>query len=129
MVEIFFKDVLSIQPSQLYISEKKLKEIQLSLNSNDPHVKEPIPIKNIDGKTIFVDGHTRAVAIYLLGQKTIPVYWEYEELDWELYKVCVQWCIDENIHSIEDLAKRIIPQPQYEQLWYKRCDELHVFLE
>jgi len=129
MVEIFHVDITSIQPSQLYISKKKLQEVQKSLNPKNRSLGILIPIKEINGKTIFVDGHTRAVALYLLGEKTIPVYWEYEDLDWNAYENCVRWCEDEGVRSITDLAKRIVSHEEYEQLWYKRCDELHVRLD
>ena len=121
-------EISKIHPSQLYISEQKLKKVQESLNPNQKVQYEPIPVKKLNGKMIFVDGHTRALALHLLGHNTIQVYLEYVDLDWELYEICVQWCIEENIHSIEDLAKRIIPHFLYEQLWYKRCDELHAFI-
>ena len=129
MVEIFQMEILNIQPSQLYISNQKLQLIQETINPEDPKLEEPIPIKNLNGKTIFVDGHTRAVALHLLGEKTIPVYWEYEELDWNMYEVCVQWCLDEGVHSIIKLANRIVSHKDYELLWYKRCDDLHSSLQ
>ncbi|MBN2154839.1 MAG: hypothetical protein JW776_02190 [Candidatus Lokiarchaeota archaeon] len=129
MVEIFPIQTVKIQPSQLYISEQKLQKIQNRLDSMKPMLEEPIPIKNLHGKTIFVDGHTRALALYLLDKKTIPVYWEYEELDWEAYEVCVQWCLDEGIHTVLDLLPRIVPHEEYVKLWYRRCDKLHHDLE
>lgn len=129
MVEIFDVEITSIHPSQLYISEKKLREIQDSLNPKDPTLEDPIPIKELNGRTIFVDGHTRAVALHLLDQKTMPVYWEYEDLDWNMYEICVQWCVDEGIHSIRDLANRIVSHEDYKLLWYKRCDDLHSSLQ
>ncbi|MHA1452098.1 MAG: hypothetical protein ACTSRD_04480 [Promethearchaeota archaeon] len=129
MVEIFQMKILNIHPSQLYISNQKLQLIQETLNPEDPRLVEPIPIKNLNGKTIFVDGHTRAVALHLLGQKTMPVYWEYEELDWNMYEICVQWCVDEGVYSIIELANRIVSHEEYKILWYKRCDDLHSSLQ
>ena len=129
MVEIFHVEIMSIHPSQLYISEKKLQEIQESLNPKNPILSEPIPIKELNGKNIFVDGHTRAVALHLLGHKMMPVYWEYEELDWNMYEICVQWCVDEGIYSIRELTNRIVSHDDYKILWYKRCDDLHTSLE
>ena len=129
MVEIFHIEIMSVQPSQLYISDQKLSTIQKIVDSDSPVLKEPIPIKKLHGRTIFVDGHTRAVALHLLGQKTIPVYWEYEVLNWDMYEICVQWCIDEGIQSIADLSNRIVTHEEYKILWYKRCDDLHKSLE
>jgi len=129
MVEIFQMEILNIRPSQLYISAQKLQIIQETLNPEDLKLKEPIPIKKLNGKTIFVDGHTRAVALYLLGQKTIQVYWEHEELEWNMYEICVQWCVDEGIHSVIELSNRIVSHEEYKILWYKRCDDLHASLQ
>jgi hypothetical protein len=125
MVEILNVEITSIQPSQLYISEKKLHEIQNSLDPDNPVLEDPVPIKNLNGKIIFVDGHTRAVALHLLGKKIMPVYWENEELDWNMYEICVQWCMEEGIHSIVDLINRVVSHEDYKVLWYQRCDDLH----
>jgi hypothetical protein len=129
MENSFTIDIQEVHPSQLYISKLKLTKIQESLDPKNPVLKDPIPIKELNGKTVFVDGHTRAVALYLLGQTTMEVYWEDEELDWEVYEICVQWCKDESIFSIAQLSKRIVTHKEYEIVWYKRCDELHQSIE
>ena len=85
----------SIQPSQLYISSKKLDSIMKSLERSKPVFVEPIPIKKLGNQVVFVDGHTRALAAFLLGLSAVPVYWEDEELDWEEYEICVEWCKEE----------------------------------
>lgn len=110
-----------IQPSQLYISEKKLANIQKQFDSNKTNTPGVIPIKMLDNEIIFTDGHTRAFVAYLAGFKTIKVEWETEELDWEMYQICVQWCKDEEIFTIADLVSRVIDHHEYEILWYKRC--------
>ena len=121
-----FKMKLSeIQPSQLYISKKKLAKIKEKFNSKDLSTLELIPIKKIGKEIFYTDGHTRAFAAYQAGFKEIPVIWENEELDWELYKICIKWCKDAGIYSIADLSDRVVDQKDYEILWYKRCDDLH----
>jgi len=47
-----------------------------------------------------------------------------EELAWDVYKVCVEWCKKEEIRTIADLENRIVPQGEYERLWYARCEKL-----
>ena len=128
MTKILFMKLDEIQPSQLYISSRKLNRVMENFASK-PSLMEPIPIKKLGDRIVFVDGHTRAFAALLHRFPKVPVYWEDEELDWELYEICVKWCIDEKIHSIGDLSKQIIPHEQYEQLWYKRCEDLHASIE
>jgi ParB-like chromosome segregation protein Spo0J len=63
----------SIQPSQLYISSKKLDSIVKSIERSKPVFVEPIPIKKLGNQVVFVDGHTRALAAFLLGLSEVPV--------------------------------------------------------
>ena len=121
-----FKMKLSeIQPSQLYISKKKLALIKKNFDPKDLSTLGVIPIKKLGNVIFYTDGHTRAFAAYQSGFTEIPVIWEDEELDGELYKICIKWCKDEGIFSIADLSDQVINQKDYEILWYKRCDDLH----
>lgn len=98
-------------------------------NIKDSKSIEPIPVKKLGDDIIFVDGHTRAFAAFLHGFSEVPVYWEYEELDWDVYKICVEWCKSEGIRTIADLKNRVIPQGEYEVLWYERCEKMQRNLE
>lgn len=120
MDETFKLNSSEIQPSQLYISEAKLNVV-LKTISRDSKALEPIPIKELDGELVSTDGHTRAVALLLNGVDRFEVIWEDEDLDWEEYRICVQWCKDEGITSISDLKHRIVNHREYEELWYERC--------
>ncbi|MHA1950467.1 MAG: hypothetical protein ACXAAO_12875 [Candidatus Thorarchaeota archaeon] len=91
------------------------------MNSDDSKSLEPIPIKKLDGELVSTDGHTRGVAWLLSGVEYIDFEWEDEDLDWEAYRICVQWCKDENLTSISDLKERIIGHKDYEVLWLERC--------
>lgn len=71
-----------------------------------------------------MDGHTRAFAAFLHNVSAIPVYWEDEELDWDAYEICVDWCKGEGIRTIEDLKNRVVSQEDYEILWYRRCEKM-----
>lgn len=111
-------NIEKIQPSQLYISKTKFKKVWKSF---DPKNYEPIPIKEIDGEIIFVDGHTRALVAYMKGVKEIEVEWETEEWDWDLYRLCVKWCKEEKLRKISDLKSRIMSERDYKIIWLERC--------
>jgi hypothetical protein len=124
MTKTFMMKLNEIQPSQLYISSEKLSEVMKTFDPTKPELIEPIPIKKLGNKIIFVDGHTRAFAAFLCNIPEIPVYWENEELDWDAYKICVEWCRKEGICTIADLKSRVVSQKDYEILWYRRCEEM-----
>jgi hypothetical protein len=124
MKESFKLHPSKIQPSQLYISRSKLNRVLETIEQGDTQIIEPIPIKQIDGDLVSIDGHTRAVAWLLNGNEYLDVEWEYEDLDWDAYRICVQWCKDEGITKISDLTQRIISHEDYEVLWYERCKNM-----
>jgi hypothetical protein len=119
----------AIQPTQLYVSSEKLDAVMKNLGRNKPLIVEPIPIKKLDGQIVFVDGHTRAFAAFLLGLSEIPVYWEDEELDWDEYRICVGWCKKEGIYAISDLKERVVPRKDYQVLWLDRCRKMQTDME
>lgn len=125
MPETFTLELTKIQPSQLYINSEKLTAVLERIDQADPKLEEPLPITKLSGKIIFTDGHTRAFALYKLGVKKIPVFWDEDDLDWESYKICIKWCEQEGIYTIADLEDRVVTNKEYEKLWYARCDELH----
>ncbi|MHC4966183.1 MAG: sugar ABC transporter ATP-binding protein, partial [Planctomycetota bacterium] len=114
-----------LQPSQLYICSEKLAQVTQSLREAAGASIDPVPVKQLGARTVLTDGHTRACAAFQEGHKSIPAYWETDELDWEAYEICVQWCRQEGIHSVADLPSRIVTADEYEELWYKRCRALH----
>jgi hypothetical protein len=124
MTKVFMMKLDEIQPSQLYISSEKLNEVMRIIDPKQPRSIEPIPIKKLGSSIIFVDGHTRAFAAFLRGFPMIPVYWEDEELDWDAYAICLEWCKKEGIRTIADLEDRVVSQKDYEILWYRRCEEM-----
>jgi hypothetical protein len=129
MPKTFMMKLDKIQPTQLYISSEKLSEVMKNLDPKNPKAMEPTPIKKLGNEIIFVDGHTRGFAAFLHGFSEIPVYWEDEELDWDAYKICLKWCKKEKIRTTADLKNRIVPQEDYEILWYKRCEKMQQNLE
>ena len=119
--DIFYLSLDSIQPSQLYISESKLKKIVNNYNFIKPAVIAPVPVKELDGEIVYTDGHTRAFALFQNGEKSIRVFWDEDDMDWEAYRICVEWCKDEGIYRISDLENRIVSPHQYDIKWLKRC--------
>lgn len=119
--KIFELPIADIKPSQLYISEGKLRLVNEWFDPTDKTEFDPIPIKRYNNSYLMTDGHTRAVAAILAGWDTVPVTWDDDPLDMLAYAVYVKWCDDEKICSAYDLTKRIIPHKDYEVLWLKRC--------
>ncbi|MFO7835497.1 MAG: hypothetical protein R6V83_02490 [Candidatus Thorarchaeota archaeon] len=119
--EMFTMEIGEVQPSQLYISQKKLDLVQKHFGKGNQSELEPIPVKRLDDDIVATDGHTRGLAWFLNGHLDLPLIWEDEELDWEAYRICVQWCKDEGISSMADLKTRIVPHDEYEEIWLDRC--------
>lgn len=129
MDSVFLMTLKDIQPSQLYISKKKLAKIQATLDPNDKESLEIIPVKKLRIDIVYSDGHTRAYVAHLLGWQEVRVEWETEDLDWEMYEVCVDWCKQAGISTIADLSSRVISHKDYEILWYERCNQLKIQME
>lgn len=129
MTKTFMMRLDKIQPSQLFISFEKLSEVMKKFDACNPELLEPIPIKRLGREIIFVDGHTRAFAAFLHDFSHVPVYWEDEKLDWDAYRICVEWCKKEGIFTIAALKNRVVSQEEYEILWYRRCEKMRQDLE
>ncbi|MDR1692975.1 MAG: GNAT family N-acetyltransferase [Oscillospiraceae bacterium] len=117
----FMIPLVDLQPCQLYISQGKLRLVQEWFNAEMRDRFDPIPVKKLNGKILMTDGHTRAVAAYLAGWDSIPVYWDERELDMSAYALDVQWCDEEGIRSPIDLVGRVVSHKDYERLWRKKC--------
>ena len=118
-----------LQPSQFWISEKKLKDIQAWFSKDDLTNFSPIPVKMLDGEPVMTDGHTRAVAALLAGQNTVPLTWDRDDMDWGLYRECVKACKERNILSPQDLVGRILPEEEYHEKWDLWCDRIQGEME
>lgn len=122
-------DLRDIQPSQFYISEEKIRAILLWFNKDDLSNFEPIPVKKLNGRIIFTDGHTRAWVAHTAGLETVPFVWDEDDLDWEAYQMCVDACIEQNVRTVADFEGRILSSNEYRQKWAGWCDRLHETLE
>ena len=107
-----------IQPSQFYLSQDKLDKISIDFEAGE---MSPLPIKRLDGKIFFTDGHSRAFKVYRAGLSDIPVYFDEDELNWDFYRYCVQACEQRGIFSIADLQNRILSQSDYQIQWLDWC--------
>jgi hypothetical protein len=126
---MFLMPLDQIQPSQLYISAQKLAQVMVWWEPPRLVTLTPVPIKRLNGRVIYTDGHTRAFAAYQRGFTKVPVVWDEDELDWEAYQICVDWCLEVGIHTVIDLQRRVIPPETYERLWLGRCRRMHDRLE
>ena len=113
-----------LQPSQFYISQAKLSNIQAWFRKDDLSNFEPLPVKVLDGIPILTDGHTRAVLAILAGLESVPLVYDEDELDWNLYRYCVEQCTQKGIHSPYDLVDRVISAHDYEEKWIGWCDQI-----
>jgi hypothetical protein len=126
---MFLMPLDQIQPSQLYINTQKLAQVMAWWEPPRLVTLTPVPIKRLNGRVIYTDGHTRAFAAYQQGFTKVPVVWDEDELDWEAYQICVDWCLEVGIHTVMDLQRRVIPPEAYEHLWIGRCRRMHDRLE
>ena len=113
-----------LQPSQFYISEKKLADVRKWFDPADMSRFEAIPVRLLDGLPTMTDGHTRAVAALLAGQNTVPLAWDTDELDWDMYRRCVTECQIRNVLSPLDLTARVVSEEDYREKWDKWCDAM-----
>ena len=117
-MEVNIKD---LHPTQLYLSEKKLQDIQILYQSVEKPSINPISVLAFGDRLLITDGHHRAYQALLLDQDTISAEWDKDDGE-ELYHLYAQVCEERKIYSILDLKNRILPQEEYEAKWYNWCD-------
>ena len=118
---MFLVPTSRLQPSQLCTSMAKLRKVQGRRRVFSARSFAPVPIKHLGRNLVLTGGHTRALAAALAGLRKIRVYWEDEELGWDLCRVCVRWCRCAGIRTVFDLREHAVPPGEYERLWYERC--------
>lgn len=114
-------NIKNLQPTQLYLSEKKLKAIQNLYQSAETFNMDPISVLAFGDCLLITDGHHRAYQALLLGQDMISAEWDKDGGD-EIYALYAQVCEERKIYSILDLKNHILPQDEYEAKWYNWCD-------
>lgn len=115
----------ALQPSQLYVNADKLRSVAVRIAKGCDTDGLLLPIIELDGRIVLTDGHTRALAAHLQGFGEIEVRWDEDDLDREVYRICVGWCLAEGIRSVPDLGGRVIDARQYEELWLGRCRAMY----
>ena len=124
-MEVKIKD---LHPTQLYLSEKKLQDIQMLYQSVERPNINPISVLAFGDCLLITDGHHRAYQALLAGQNTISAEWDKDGGD-ELYHLYAQVCEERKIYSILDLKNRILSQDEYEAKWYNWCDGFNQAVE
>ena len=110
-----------LHPTQLYLSEKKLQDIQVLYQSAEIIHVDPISILTYGNRLLITDGHHRAYQALLTGQDTISAEFDKDGGD-EIYHLYAQACEERKIDSVLDLKHHILPQDEYEAKWYNWCD-------
>ena len=105
--------IADLHPTQLYLSEKKLQNIQLLYQSEEIINLDPISILAFGNGLLITDGHHRAYQALLAGQDTISAEFDRDGGD-ELYDLYAQACEERKICSVLDLKNHILPQDEYE---------------
>ena len=114
-------NIADLHPTQLYLSEKKLQDIQMLYQSAETIQVDPISILAFGNCLLITDGHHRAYQALLAGRDTISAEFDRDGGD-ELYHLYAQACEERKITSVLDLKNRILPQDEYEAKWYNWCD-------
>ena len=114
-------NIADLHPTQLYLSEKKLQDIQMLYQSAETIQVDPISILAFGDCLLITDGHHRAYQALLIGQNTISAECDRDGGD-ELYHLYAQACEERKITSVLDLKHHILSQDEYEPKWYNWCD-------
>ena len=117
-MEVNIKD---LHPTQLYLSEKKLQDIQMLYQSIGKPNINPISVLAFGNCFLITDGHHRAYQALLVGQDTISAEFDRDGGD-ELYHLYAQACEKRKIYSVLNLKNYILSQDEYEAKWYNWCD-------
>ena len=114
-------NIADLHPTQLYLSEKKLQDIQMLYQSAETIQVDPISILAFGNCLLITDGHHRAYQALLADRDTISAEFDRDGGD-DLYALYAQACEERKITSVLDLKHRILPQDEYEAKWYNWCD-------
>lgn len=113
--KIISLEISKIQPSQLYINEKKLDRLLTWIKSPEEII---IPVIRRGTQWVSVDGHTRLKAAQLLGFKQIYV----DADEFEPYiDDFIQFCQQDKKLTIYDLP--VISNEDYQIQWCLFCNQ------
>jgi len=112
-----------LRPSQLYLSAAKLASVLDEFGDEGPNYG-PLPAFEHDGEWYLSDGHTRAFAAYLGGAESLRIERDREVrevYDFDLYLTCIDWCREQDVRTVPDLAGRVLDHETFEEKWIERC--------
>lgn len=135
------RSLTGLQPSQLLVSERKLRAVLEWWDADDPTANladdplpylDPVEDLGLDpgvvagDRVVLADGHTRALAAALTGAESVPVVREPDKdaLSMDVYRACVGWCLDEDVREPADLVGRVVSHERHLEEWVDRCRAL-----
>lgn len=124
---VTFMPVKELGISQIYISEDKLKRVG-EWFSPEALQQVPLPVHDFgNGRYTLTDGHTRAFYAWRTGIQYVPVVYDMDDIitcaeGQMLYGMDIEWAQWYSLHSVADLAKRVVSGEDYKRLWIDRCD-------
>lgn len=115
--ETFSVRVDQLQPSQIYLSEARIRNIARHVN----FLSRPVPVRKVNGQYCIVEGHERCYILNSIGEENVTVYLdEKSNLSDEVFAEMVKFASDAGITSITDLDDRIVPPAQFKSLWLEK---------
>ena len=93
--------ITDLHPTQLYLSEKKLQDIQMLDQSAEIINVDPISVLAFGDRFLITDGHHRAYQALLAGRDTISAEFDRDGGE-ELYALYAQACEERKITSVLD---------------------------
>lgn len=117
-IEAFKINLNEIIPEQLTIDKVKLDRVSSWIDKPEDVVASCVKIGE---KIVSIDGHSRLVSAFNKGFEYVYAYFEPDNGNIEFYKTCLQWCQEENIFTIKDLAGRVVTPEEHERLWGNKC--------
>ena len=125
MPESFALPVDDVRPSQCYLDAERLASVLEWFDFDRPDY-DPLPVIRDDVGWYLTDGHTRAFAAHLAGADELRVVRDpdAEALPLGIYERCLEWCADEGVTAIADLAGRVVSREAFLEGWVRRCHAL-----
>jgi hypothetical protein len=115
----------AVRPSQLFLDGRKLALVTQWFDFGNPNY-DPLPVRRFEAAVgeenwVLTDGHTRAFVAHLAGADELRVVRDSDDLDADTYRKCIDWCDEENVTEIPDLAGRVLSADEFEERWVARC--------